>query len=279
MNAKLLDSYLTYHNIIFSTEVSSNDQIQNCEVPCTALPHDDDANYLQRIYFSTNPFVVNMNLIASKQFLAVLGLFLGLISQGDTHGVEVRHCLTADAKLRIFVEHWHNDLTSVTQPGGLKIRNDVNGTETVLTPTGLANNIDVDNGDSLPGCPAGVNATLASTCGNVENDWVFYDFPFSCNANISYTLLQGLTVYLTEACDNLYPATIAPYENCPTAPSSSPSFTPTVIGGKGGKGKKSKAPSVKKTEAPSVKKTKAPSVKKTKAPSSKGSQRRAAMRA
>ena len=44
---------------------------------------------------------------------------------------------------------------------------------------------------------------------------MYYDFPFSCDStNISYTLLRALTVYLTEGCDGLYPATISPYETC-----------------------------------------------------------------
>ena len=150
-------------------------------------------------------------------------LFLGSIAQVNGHGVEVRHCLTTSGDLRIFVEHWHGDLTSVAQPGGIDIRNDITGIVSTLTPSGLANNIDVDNGGSLPGCPVGVTPTVATTClGQVKNDWVYYDFPFSCDTDISYTLHQGKTIYLTQGCNNLYPATISPYENCVNVTSDSP---------------------------------------------------------
>ena len=229
-------------------------------------------------------------------------LIAGSIFQVDGHGVEVRHCLTTDGDLRIFVEHWHGDLSSTTEPGGIDIRNDINGTISTLNPTGVANNIDLDNGGSLPGCPVGVIPTIATTCpGQDVNDWVYYDFPFSCDTNISYTLLKGLTVYLEEACDGLYPANIRPYENCANAPSHSPSqipskqlpsvkpsrsptqspsmepsmfpsSAPTCSKGKGScpkstKGSTTKAPSVKSSKVPAVKKTDAPNAEATKAPS------------
>ena len=40
-------------------------------------------------------------------------LFVTSIPHVDGHGIEVRHCLTTAGDLRIFVEHWHNDLSSV----------------------------------------------------------------------------------------------------------------------------------------------------------------------
>ena len=228
-------------------------------------------------------------------YYALLGfLFLSSISQVDSHGIEVRHCLTTDGNLRIFVEHWHGDLSSVGEPGGIDIKDDITGVVSTLTPTGLVNNINVDSGGSLPGCPSGFVPTVATTCGSPggsEHDWVYYDFPFSCDTNISYTLIQGLTVYLTEACDGLYPATISPYENCANAPSRSPSEMPSVSPSQlpssvsefpssapscsKGKGscpkstKGTKTPSVKSTKAPYVKSTKAPNVNSTKAPYAK----------
>jgi hypothetical protein len=34
-------------------------------------------------------------------------ILLGGLSQVYSHGTEVRHCLTPEGNLRIFVEHWH----------------------------------------------------------------------------------------------------------------------------------------------------------------------------
>ena len=163
---------------------------------------------------------------AQSILYSLLGfLFLGSNTQVNGHGVEVRHCLTTSPanNLRIFVEHSHGDLTFSTQPGTMVIKNNMIGITSTLTPSGIVNNIDVDNGGSLPGCPVGVTPTVATTClGQVKNDWVYYDFPFSCDTDISYTLHQGKTIYLTQGCNNLYPATISPYENCVNVTSDSP---------------------------------------------------------
>ena len=167
---------------------------------------------------------------AQSILYSLLGfLFLGSNTQVNGHGVEVRYCLTTSPanNLRIFVEHWHDQLTSVTQPGGMVIKDNVSGISSTFYPSGLANNVDADNGAILPGCSSGDPQTIATSCGRVENNWVYYDFPFFCDTNISYSFLEGLTYYLEEGCANLYPATISPYENCPRLPSASPSTGPS----------------------------------------------------
>jgi len=126
-----------------------------------------------------------------------------------SHGTEVRTCINTSGDLRVWVEHWHNDLSSPHVAGTMQIRaNHLPGTPTsTLTPDGHLNNVIPAN---LPDCANGLAPALVTYCANQErNDWVYYDFPTSCNAPVSYTLLAGNTVYLTEGCSQLYPATFS----------------------------------------------------------------------
>ena len=51
--------------------------------------------------------------------------------------------------------------------------------------------------------------TLVGEClYQVHNNWVYYDFPTTCNNYVDYTLLSGNTWTLTEGCSSLYPAQI-----------------------------------------------------------------------
>ena len=162
----------------------------------------------------------------------IILLSLGLLSSGaNGHGVEVRSCINTSGDLRIFVEHWHGDLSATTSAGTMEITNDITGVQSTLFPTGFVNNIDLDNGGVLPDCASTI---LDSTCTSqpAYNDWVYYDFPFACDTAVSYSLIQGNTVVLMEACDNLYPATINPFDSCANAPSQAPSSTCVDTGGR-----------------------------------------------
>ena len=166
----------------------------------------------------------------SATILVSLGCLLSVPNSVDAHGHEVRSCINTAGDLRIFVEHWHSNLADVTAAGTMEITDDTTGITSTLTPTGLANDVELATGGVLPGCPTTtLNAECVGTPLQSEHDWVYYDFPFGCNANVSYTLEQGNTVVLMEACAELYPATINPYEDCPGAPSESPSSSPVTI--------------------------------------------------
>jgi hypothetical protein len=145
-----------------------------------------------------------------------------------SHGTDVQHCVTAEGKLRIFVAHWHNDGLSTSSAGSMTIQqNHLEGQPSItLNPTGT---IDNKGTSSLPGCE-GI-ATRTSTCASYsENDWVWYDFPTTCNIPVNYTIISGNTVYLEEACSGLYPATISGTFSCPSAmPSDMPSDMPSYM--------------------------------------------------
>lgn len=123
-----------------------------------------------------------------------------------SHGTETRYCITNSGNLRIFVEHWHGDLTSTGQPGTMNIRSTINGVVTVdnLYPDGIINNYAPESLGVFD-CTSG-QTILTTTCSMVYNDWVYYDFPVSCGIVATYELLVGNTYYLDEGCDNLYPA-------------------------------------------------------------------------
>lgn len=126
------------------------------------------------------------------------------------HGVQVGYTTLNNGFIRVYIEHWHRDLHS----GHLGGRNAVALTQTVggnttsfpnVIPDGFVNSTTIGN---LPGAPI----TVVSACNgraNTYNDWVYYDFPpVSCTEALTVTINAGNSALLTEACSNLYPATI-----------------------------------------------------------------------
>jgi hypothetical protein len=152
----------------------------------------------------------------TMQLYLLLGLLLATLAKVQSHGTEVLHCITPDNKLRIYVEHWHEDLTSPVEAGTMQIQDHGSVGEPVLTlfPTGHLNNI---TPEGLPGCRGGVAPTQDATCpGEINNDWVYYEFPapdLCGGVSANYTFLSGDTVYLTEGCSTLYPVTITESSN------------------------------------------------------------------
>ena len=160
--------------------------------------------------------------IFSASILSLVGLLFST-SGVNGHAIEVRSCINTAGDLRIFVEHWHNDLATTAAAGTLDITNVVTGVQNTLLPTGIVNNINLDAGGVLPGC---ASTTLVDTCtpySGPMNNWVYYDFPFACQSAVTYSLDKGNTMVLMEGCDNLYPAIINPYNDCANAPSAAPS--------------------------------------------------------
>lgn len=141
--------------------------------------------------------------------LLVSVLTLGSFQKSMAHGVQVGYCQLSNGFIRIFVEHWHGNLTNVTQAGTMNITTTYGSTTVTqnLTPTGLINNTAWNN---LSGC--GSSISIIGTCAgesNRYNDWVYYDFaPAVCGQQIKITLNAGNTVVLTEACASLYPVSV-----------------------------------------------------------------------
>jgi len=167
-----------------------------------------------------------MNFFSSSAARILLSLAL-LSSHAYGHGVEVRSCITDAGNLRIYIEHWHGVLANAQAAGTMNIQNDITGEMSTLFPTGIVNNVDITNGGVLPGC---AETTLVNTCNNPNpyDDWVYYDFPYECTGEVSYTLILGNTVVLQEGCNELYPATIHPYAHCENVPTPSPTSAPTT---------------------------------------------------
>lgn len=154
----------------------------------------------------TNQFRIGQKL---KIFILFFALLFIPLSKSMAHGVQVGYCQLSNGYIRIFVEHWHGDLSSPSDAGTMSITTTYGSTTVTanLTPTGVINNTTYNN---LSGC--GSNINIISQCSgeaNANNDWVYYDFaPAACNVAVQITLNAGNTVVLAEGCSNLYPATI-----------------------------------------------------------------------
>ena len=170
--------------------------------------------------------------IKTSNLILLINIF-SFLNCVQAHGVEVRHCLTTEGKLRIFVEHWHNDfIESIAEAGTadfaieqLNVINEVDA----IAPTGIINDVNVYNGDLLPGCVGTGNPPIDSFCVNqtAYYDWAYFDFTFSCEVPSSYTILKGNSNILERGCKEVYPVTVIPaLSYCPDAPSTSPSMSP-----------------------------------------------------
>ena len=54
---------------------------------------------------------------------AITSVLVSLLSLAEvrSHGISTRHCITNDGNLRIFIEHWHEDLTDPAKAGTMQI--------------------------------------------------------------------------------------------------------------------------------------------------------------
>ncbi len=128
--------------------------------------------------------------------------------------MEVAYCHTPNGQLRIWVEHWHSDaeVMSPSDAGTMLIRDNLApGTPTTeVTADGFIR--DTDSG-SLPGCGTPTTEVQATVCSDKNNyyqdNWVYFDYPISCNVPVDVTLLEGTTQVLEGGCTAVYPATIS----------------------------------------------------------------------
>jgi len=155
------------------------------------------------------------------------------------HGTQVRACLSPGGLLRGFVQHWHGAGETTSSAGTMTIQDDAAGGTMTQNPAYMIANTAVSGLDLE--CATGLSTTLISDCpsDSHDDDWAVYEFILSgCTESSSYTFLSGNTVVLTEACSNLYPATVSGTVACPSAcgnqacPTAPP--TPAVPGFGGG---------------------------------------------
>ena len=140
---------------------------------------------------------------------AITSVLVSLLSLAEvrSHGTSTRHCITNAGNLRIFIEHWHGTLASPGVAGTMQIKNLDSGTTSTQSATGIINNQASNEIYKYGDCVAA--ATIeGTTCSKNNNDWVYFDFPATCNTAANYELVSGNTVYLQEGCKNLYPVTI-----------------------------------------------------------------------
>jgi hypothetical protein len=97
----------------------------------------------------------------------------------------------------------------------MTLQDDVTLAQTTSSPNFMLPDTAVASLDSQ--CATGITTTLISDCpsDSYRDDWAVYAFQVSCGSTSSYTLLSGNTVVLTEACSNLYPATVSGSVACP----------------------------------------------------------------
>jgi hypothetical protein len=149
---------------------------------------------------------------------AITSVLVSLLSLAEvrSHGTETRHCITNDGNLRIFIEHSHRALASPGSAGTMQIKNLDSGTTSTLSATGLINNQQSSEIYEDGNCVAAetiqdticTNRNIPSNPYYGPDDWVYFDFPVTCNAPANYELVSGNTVVLQEGCGNLYPVTI-----------------------------------------------------------------------
>jgi hypothetical protein len=142
---------------------------------------------------------------------AITSVLVSLLSLAEvrSHGTETRHCITNDGNLRIFIEHSHRALASPGSAGTMQIKNLYSGITSTLSATGIINNQASSEIYKYGDCVAA--ATIeGSTCsyGGNDNNWVYFDFPATCNTLANYELVSGDSVVLAAFCNNLYPVTI-----------------------------------------------------------------------
>lgn len=125
------------------------------------------------------------------------------------HATEIRHCITAESKLRIFIQHWHGE-QKIQSSDTMVLRANHENPQRQFTsvPTGSIYNVQ-DLSTGLPGCEHTISDAVTKCSANHHDDWVWYDFDATLGVQVSYTILTGNSVFLTEGCPELFPATIA----------------------------------------------------------------------
>ena len=179
-------------------------------------PHFLDVQRTSRTTTTAKIMLILTTTNLPTRFGLLLMLASFWIRNVNSHGTQVRSCLTTAGKFRFFIEHWHGTISSVNELGTMDIRDDISGITSTSYPVGFVNNAVPG---SLPDCVS--PDVLARTCNDsVRNNWAFYESNerVNCGVTVQYTLISGNTVYLEEACDELYPLTVSATYTDTTSP-------------------------------------------------------------
>lgn len=133
----------------------------------------------------------------------------------DAHSIEILSCLTTTGDLRVFVRHWHSEVGSVADADEMVIDG------APLPPNGIINDVAtlVSPWPELfaTGCstPVVQEDVCTGQLFDSRDDFVWYDFPTTCDVPVSYVFEEGTTVILEDGCKPpygpapMYPVTIS----------------------------------------------------------------------
>ncbi len=132
--------------------------------------------------------------------LGVTALSLaGSIQKAEAHSVQVAYCATCEAKLRLYIEHWHGTADPSTTTMTISVT--IGATTITYTGSPLFGLVDVPFAQ-LPSCA--IPPVVVAQCpgqANTYDDWVIYEFDsIQCNQPVTITILSGNTVFTQDGC-------------------------------------------------------------------------------
>ena len=149
-----------------------------------------------------------MRKISIQKFLLFFALMFTLNSV-FAHGNQVGYCVLSNGFIRVYIEHWHGDLTVAQLQGNTINVTTTYGTTTInqnVNASGAVNNTSVNN---LPGCTSNITVLSGCSGANKYNDWGYFDFaPAACGVPVAITINAGNTQVFDAECTNLYPVTV-----------------------------------------------------------------------
>ena len=158
--------------------------------------------------FSSQCFLTFLFFLASNNFLSA-------------HSVQSAWCFSPSGQIRVYLEHWHGDFTSVPTGSTVDVTISANGgapmTQT-LAASGVINNTPIGG---LP-CIAGSSMTVVGGCvgeANTYNDWAYWDAAlpvgFCPAGGIMTVIISNPNNQDFEDCGGLFPASVTSTVQCP----------------------------------------------------------------
>jgi len=130
------------------------------------------------------------------------------------HSTQIAYCTAPNGDIRLYMEHWHGNLTAAQVNGTLIDLTVTSGGVTNSYSTSATNFINNNTPISALPCMPGASMTVLSACpgtANAYNEWIYFDFPTpGCDEPLTVTVnsISGLnTWYFVEACAQLIPST------------------------------------------------------------------------
>ena len=112
-----------------------------------------------------------------KLVKVVCVLWIGIVCTDlNAHGTQVEYCFTNDNMVRIYIEHWHGNVTNFSQ-SIVNMTVTVDGVPTTMNVPASGYVHDTPQ-SALPNCSAPtIQLSECTARSDIFNDWVFFDFP------------------------------------------------------------------------------------------------------